>query len=100
MIYDDNQISIEGDTKIAFSEDVQARYDAYGWDTHHVDFTNGFTTYEEKVAELYEVIEKAKATPTGHTHQGDHHHWLAAPDQAGDHKASTARSWVRRRSPG
>ena len=60
LIYDDNRISIEGDTKIAFSEDVQARYDAYGWDTYHVDFTNGFTTYEEKVAELYDVIERAK----------------------------------------
>nr|NLI50707.1 transketolase [Propionibacterium sp.] len=61
LIYDDNRISIEGDTKIAFSEDVQARYDAYGWDTYHVDFTNGFTTYEEKVAELFAIIEKAKA---------------------------------------
>ena len=61
LIYDDNRISIEGDTKIAFSEDVQARYAAYGWDTYHVDFTNGFTTYEEKVAELYDVLERAKA---------------------------------------
>ncbi|NMD47908.1 MAG: transketolase [Propionibacterium sp.] len=61
LIYDDNRISIEGDTKIAFSEDVQARYDAYGWDTYHVDFTNGFTSYEEKVAELYDVLERAKA---------------------------------------
>lgn len=61
LLYDDNRISIEGDTKIAFTEDVQARYAAYGWDTHHVDFTNGFTTYEEKVGELYDVIEKAKA---------------------------------------
>ncbi|MFT4216457.1 MAG: transketolase [Micropruina sp.] len=60
LIYDDNRISIEGDTKIAFSEDVQARYAAYGWDTYHVDFTNGFTTYEEKVAELYDVLEQAK----------------------------------------
>jgi len=61
LIYDDNRISIEGDTKIAFSEDVQARYDAYGWDTYHVDFTNGFTTYAEKVDELFAIIEKAKA---------------------------------------
>ena len=60
LIYDDNRISIEGETQIAFNEDVQARYAAYGWDTYHVDFTNGFTTYEEKVAELYDVIERAK----------------------------------------
>ncbi len=60
LIYDDNRISIEGDTKIAFSEDVEARYAAYGWHTAHVDFTNGFTTYEEKVAELYAAIEAAQ----------------------------------------
>jgi transketolase len=29
--YDDNHISIDGDTEIAFSEDVPARYEAYGW---------------------------------------------------------------------
>ena len=32
IIYDDNQISIEGDTHVAFTEDVSARYRAYGWD--------------------------------------------------------------------
>jgi transketolase len=31
MIYDDNRISIEGDTHVAFTEDVSARYRAYGW---------------------------------------------------------------------
>ena len=60
LIYDDNRISIEGDTKIAMSEDVEARYAAYGWHTAHVDFTNGFTTYEEKVAELYDAIVAAQ----------------------------------------
>jgi len=32
VIYDDNRISIEGDTHISFTEDVSARYRAYGWD--------------------------------------------------------------------
>jgi len=31
VIYDDNRISIEGDTHNAFTEDVSARYRAYGW---------------------------------------------------------------------
>ena len=31
VIYDDNRISIEGDTHVAFTEDVAARYRAYGW---------------------------------------------------------------------
>jgi transketolase len=35
-LYDDNHISIEGDTKIAFRENVLARFDAYGWHTQRV----------------------------------------------------------------
>ena len=34
--YDDNHITIEGDTALAFSEDVGARYEAYGWHVQHV----------------------------------------------------------------
>jgi transketolase len=40
LLYDDNHISIEGDTKVAFSEDVSARYAAYGWHTLQVDDVN------------------------------------------------------------
>jgi transketolase len=31
VFYDDNHISIEGDTALSFSEDVGKRYEAYGW---------------------------------------------------------------------
>jgi transketolase len=37
VIWDDNHISIEGDTKVAFTENVCERYRAYGWDVHEVD---------------------------------------------------------------
>ena len=37
VIYDDNRISIEGDTHLAFTEDVSARYRAYGWEVLEVD---------------------------------------------------------------
>lgn len=36
VIYDDNRISIEGDTHLAFTEDVSARYRAYGWHVFEV----------------------------------------------------------------
>ena len=36
VIYDDNRISIEGDTHISFTEDVSARYKAYGWEVLEV----------------------------------------------------------------
>ena len=38
-LYDDNEISIEGDTNIAFREDVPARYRAYGWNV--IDVRDG-----------------------------------------------------------
>jgi transketolase len=61
MIYDSNRISIEGDTNIAFTEDVAARYAAYGWDVRVVDWTNGGTHYEEDVPALYDAIVAANA---------------------------------------
>jgi transketolase len=40
VFYDDNRITIDGSTDLAFKEDVAARYDAYGWHTQHVDDAN------------------------------------------------------------
>ncbi|GAB3202311.1 transketolase [Geodermatophilus arenarius] len=37
LVYDDNRISIEDDTNVAFTEDVGKRYEAYGWHVQHVD---------------------------------------------------------------
>ncbi|MCX9193862.1 transketolase [Carbonactinospora thermoautotrophica] len=37
VLYDDNRISIDGDTAVAMSEDVLKRYEAYGWHTQRVD---------------------------------------------------------------
>lgn len=39
VIWDDNHISIEGDTQVAFTEDVVTRYESYGWDVHYVGMT-------------------------------------------------------------
>ncbi len=61
LIWDDNRISIEDDTNIAFNEDALKRYEAYGWHTQHVDWTNGFTGYAEDVDALYAAIGNAQA---------------------------------------
>lgn len=37
IIYDDNHISIEGDTALAYSEDVAGRFEAYGWHVQRID---------------------------------------------------------------
>ncbi len=60
MIYDDNRITIEGDTKIAFGEDVSKRYEAYGWHVQNLDWTNGSTSYGENIEDLYDAILKAQ----------------------------------------
>ncbi|WP_249223118.1 transketolase [Microbacterium sp. CIAB417] len=59
-IYDSNQISIEGDTNVAFTEDVAARYRSYGWQVLEVDWTRT-GEYVEDVQELLGAIEEGKA---------------------------------------
>lgn len=58
VIYDDNRISIEGDTHIAFTEDVSARYAAYGW---HVEEVAAAIDGSVDVQELDAAIERCKA---------------------------------------
>ncbi|MEN5075704.1 transketolase [Isoptericola cucumis] len=61
VIWDDNKISIEDDTDISFTEDVLARYEAYGWHTQRVDWTVGGTGYAEDVDALAAALDAAKA---------------------------------------
>ena len=64
VIYDQNQISIEDDTDISFSEDVAARYVAYGWDVRTVDWrgtTADGATYVEDVDALNAAIGAGRA---------------------------------------
>ena len=63
VIYDDNKISIEDDTNVAFSEDVAARYRAYGWDVQEVDWT-ATGAYVEDTQELYDAVVAAKQETT------------------------------------
>ena len=58
-IYDSNQISIEDDTNIAFTEDVKARYEAYHWHVQVVDWKKT-GEYVEDVAALNAAIETAQ----------------------------------------
>ncbi|WP_371303771.1 transketolase [Nocardioides sp.] len=64
MVYDLNRISIEGDTNIAFTEDVGRRFQAYGWHVQHVRFTRDVTKgqdYHEDIPALWDAIQQAKA---------------------------------------
>ena len=57
VIYDDNKISIDGQTNLAFTEDVEKRYQAYGWDTHLVELDSSGNVSIQK---LIDAIEKSK----------------------------------------
>ena len=61
VIWDDNHISIEDDTSIAFNEDVLARYEAYGWHVQRVDWLGEDGSYEENTAALNDALDAAKA---------------------------------------
>ncbi len=64
VIYDDNRISIEGDTHVAFTEDVTARYRAYGW--HVIDVAAQSNGDVDRVAleKAMEEAEKISEKPT------------------------------------
>jgi len=54
LLYDDNEISIEGSTDIAFREDVGKRFEAYGWHVQHVENGNN-------IEQIHTALEAAKA---------------------------------------
>ena len=58
VIYDDNRISIEGDTHVSFTENVSARYSAYGW---HVEEVAAAADGSVDIKALDAAIERAKA---------------------------------------
>jgi transketolase len=59
-VYDSNRITIEGHTDLAFSEDVAARFMAYGWVVHRVSDAND----AEQLAHCFENFARRQARPT------------------------------------
>lgn len=64
MIYDDNRISIEGDTHVAFTEDVSARYRAYGWKVIEVAALSDGNVDREKLEAAMITAEQTRDVPT------------------------------------
>jgi transketolase len=63
VLYDDNSISIEDDTNIAKSEDIAARYEAYGWHVQRLSWRQA-DGYREDVQVLYDALLTAQQTTT------------------------------------
>lgn len=60
VFYDDNDISIEGDTDVAFTEDVGKRHEAYGWQVLHVADGND----RQAIAEAIRIAKADTERPT------------------------------------
>ncbi|XP_059628324.1 transketolase, chloroplastic-like [Cornus florida] len=59
LIYDDNQNTIDGDTTLAFSEDISARFEALGWNTVTADVTHGdLISFKNALLSAYSQTEK------------------------------------------
>ena len=88
VFYDQNHISIEDDTDVSFSEDVAARYAAYGW---HVQSVTGAarTGTSRTWTRLLDAITTAKAGDRPPLDdRAQHHHRLAGTHQAGHRQGS------------
>ncbi len=59
-IYDNNHITIEGNTSLAFNEDVEARFKAYGWNVTHVHDANDLTA----ISAAYNIFLNTNDRPT------------------------------------
>ena len=59
-IYDNNHITIEGHTRLAFTEDIAARFLAYGWNVLRVGDANDL----DRIGHALEVFHQTKARPT------------------------------------
>src|SRR5687768_3959634 len=57
-LYDDNNVTIEGFTNLAFSEDVPKRFESYGWHTQTVDDGNNLDAIEAAIREAQAVEDK------------------------------------------
>jgi transketolase len=57
-LYDDNQVTIEGFTSLAFSEDVPKRFEAYGWHTQTVTDGNNLDEIEKAIRTAQAVTDK------------------------------------------
>jgi len=80
--YDNNHISIEGDTKLAFSEDVGKRYEGYGWHVQDLEENVGLENLEEALQNAIAVEDRpsliivrthiAQGSPNKHDTAGAH----------------------------
>ncbi len=68
-LYDDNNISIDGSTEMAFTEDVGARFESYGWHMQTVHDGNNLEKIETAIRHAQQITDKPSLIKV-HTHIG------------------------------
>jgi transketolase len=58
VLYDDNHITIDGDTALSFTEDVGARYESYGWHVQTVDDVNDIEAMRDAIYAAKAIEDK------------------------------------------
>ena len=58
FFYDDNGITIDGKTSLAFSENIQKRFEAYGWQTLHINDVNDLSQIDKAVEKAQKEMHK------------------------------------------
>ena len=99
LLYDDNDISIEDDTNIAKSEDVLARYAAYGWHTQRVSWRTADGYHEDVAGAVRRADRRARPHRRAVDHRAVHDHRLAGAEQA-EHRRGARLGARRRRGRG
>ena len=81
VFYDDNEITIEGNTNLAFSENVEMRFQAYNWRVIRIEDANDLNQVDEALAAA-QITDGRPTLLIGHTKIG-----FGSPNKAGSHKA-------------
>ena len=108
--WDDNHISIEGDTALSFTEDVATRYEAYGWHVQNLGEDIGLDRIEEALANARDVTDRPSMivvrthiAPGSPNKQDTHERARRAARRRGDqaHQGGLrlTRAWSRSSSP-
>lgn len=65
VCYDDNRITIDGETSLSFTEDVNKRFESYGWHVQTVENVNDLAALRRAIQEAHEVHDRPSLIKVG-----------------------------------